>query len=120
MIEALASLHAESAAPTVRRFVESDNRILRSTAIGYLYNHDTPDAAPFFLRQLRSETEPDLVQTLVDGLVMWDHVEAAPELGRLADNAQDADIRRMLAQGARELQDSDPGDPSPGDEPPPA
>ncbi|WP_158839562.1 HEAT repeat domain-containing protein [Saccharothrix deserti] len=103
VLEALASLGAGSSAPAARRYVASADPALRSTAIGFLYSYDTPDAAPYFLARLPDETDPDLVRTLVDGLVAWNHVEAVPLLARMSAATDDPDIREVFTRALRDL-----------------
>lgn len=103
VIEALASLRATSSAAAIRRYVDSDDRVLRSTAIGFLYNYDTPDAAPHFLRQLPGETDPDLIEALVDGLVSWKCTEALPLLRTMETHAETDRLHRVIRAAIEDL-----------------
>ncbi|NIY70621.1 MerR family transcriptional regulator [Streptomyces malaysiensis] len=93
----LRALHARGAqnfASLGRPFVANSSVEIRGEALGFLYDCDSPEAGSIFLDRLLEETDPELIQFIIDGLVMWHYVAATPGLLSLSeDPAHPAEVR---------------------------
>lgn len=103
VLDALSALGADESAALARDFVLSDDRGVSASAIGYLYNHGTADAAGVFRERLGRETDPVLLQVLVDGLVMWGCREALDDLDQIAAETTDPEIAGIVRRAAEDL-----------------
>lgn len=104
----LRTLHARGAreyAATARPFVNNQDPEVRGAAMNYIYDYDTGEAGVVFLARLQNESDPEIAQFLIDGLVMWHHVDAIPQLSSMQRNkAVPSELRAAALAAIADLQ----------------
>jgi len=98
-IDALRSLGAREAAGVVIPCVQDIAYRVRRAAIGFLTRLNVTAAADTFVARVRDEDDPDVLEALVDGLVLWERADSLPDLRDLSTSdwvTQDKSLRSAL------------------------
>jgi len=79
-IKALLRLDAKEAASMIIPYIKDSVDRVRSAAIKFLIALNIGEAAPIFIEQLGEEDDPDNLENLISGLVLWKQTESLPLL----------------------------------------
>lgn len=109
-IDALFCLNATEVASIIIPYVQDSVYRVRSSAVNFLVNLDIRSAAPIFIEQIAKENDPDNLEDLIAGLVLWQGTDSLPILkGILESNwaKADEDLRTVVEEAISDIETID-------------